>query len=55
MINVVYLVLVLNWSSGTASVTIPQANMKQCEINKSAYKGDGTIMKSYCIVGVMAK
>lgn len=33
MINVVYLVLVLTQSTGTASVTIPQANMAQCQAN----------------------
>ena len=54
MINVVYLVLVLNWSSGTASVTIPQANMKQCEVNRNAVKDD-TVKRAYCIVGVMQK
>lgn len=55
MINVVYLVLVLTQSTGTASVTIPQANMAQCQANAENYKKVGSIRKTYCIVGVMPK
>lgn len=60
MINVVYLVLVLH-HGGTRgqsmeSIQIPQANMRQCEINKDAYsKNDKLVVRSYCIHGVMPR
>lgn len=53
MINVVYLVMYIYSSGYGYAVTekIPQANIKQCEINKKALeKQDGT--RAYCIVGV---
>lgn len=61
MLNVVYLVLVMhssgNQSRAMKSVQIPQASMRQCEINKNAYsnKNDKLIIRSYCIAGVMPK
>lgn len=53
MINVVYLVMYI-YSSGygyTVPVQIPQANIKQCEINKKALTSENGV-KAYCIVGV---
>lgn len=60
MINMVYLVLVFISGNGTggystASEKIPQANMAQCQVNAREYKKDGSILKAYCIVGVMPK
>lgn len=52
MINVVYLVLITVWGTGTATISIPQANMKQCEINRKSTMIDNEIKRSYCIVGV---
>lgn len=60
MINVVYLVLVFTGGSGMmTSQSIPQANMKQCEINKRYYddvshRGSevGHFTRAHCIVGV---
>ena len=59
MLNVVYLVLVMQ-SDGFRevsmhSVAVPQANMRQCEVNKNAYSNDKLVIRSYCIVGVMPK
>lgn len=50
MINVVYLVLV--FSSGLGSVSIPQANINQCKINSSEYIKEDKVLRAYCIVGV---
>lgn len=62
MLNVVYLVLVFaGTSSQYTSVLIPQANMKQCNINaKAHYTGRSGVVKdevveAKCIVGVMPK
>lgn len=60
MINVVYLVLVITTgSSGVAVEKIPQANMKQCQINMKAYDdvnhksfSSGHTTRAHCIVGV---
>lgn len=52
MINVVYLVLVLSVENGGGPVAIPQANMKQCEVNSSYYIKKGRVRSAYCIVGV---
>lgn len=63
MIQAWFLVLVL---SGTAddiyyrsnpivSVTIPQANQKQCEINKHMMLNMKGTRKAFCIVGVLPK
>lgn len=52
MINIVYLILVITWNSGTATVQVPQANIKQCEINKQALIPDDSVKRAYCIVGV---
>lgn len=63
MLNIVYLVLVFSGSSGQyTSVSIPQANMKQCQINAKAHYTGGSnknptdeIVQAKCIVGVMPK
>lgn len=60
MINVVYLVLVMNvanpgYGQALTSVTIPQANMEQCKINLKFYKDAEKVIGSHCIVGVMPK
>lgn len=58
MINVVYLVLVFhsNYNHGVgAAVSIPQANIKQCEVNSRYYSSRGNVKSTYCIVGVMPK
>lgn len=60
MINIVYLVLVISIDKGLTIEKIPQANIKQCEINKSHldqinYRTDGNYKvqyKAHCIVGV---
>lgn len=62
MINVVYLVLVITaGSTGVTSEKIPQANMKQCEINRDSFNGkkdsggfsaNTASYKAHCIVGV---
>ena len=54
MMNVVYLVLVISFSD-YKSITvekIPQASMKQCQVNQTAYKKDDAVRRAYCIVGV---
>ena len=60
MLNVVYLVLVMhvyssNGANSTATVTIPQANMTQCQANLKNYGKAGKTTNAYCIVGVMPK
>lgn len=63
MLNVVYLVLVFAGESGQyASASIPQANMKQCQINaKAHYTGRSNknpideVVQAKRIVGVMPK
>lgn len=66
MLNVVYLVLVMNMYSPTpTSQTIPQANMKQCLANVRMYdkkelKGatvtsNNVQIRATCVVGVMPK
>lgn len=62
MLNIVYLVLVFAGGSGQyTSVSIPQANMKQCQINaKAHYTGDSNgvrnnVVHAKCIVGVIPK
>lgn len=59
MINVVYLVLVVAAGQGVSIEKIPQANMKQCQINMKAYDDvnhrgyvSGHITRAHCIVGV---
>ena len=60
MLNIVYLVLVFSGNSGQyTSVSIPQANMKQCQINaKAHYTGRKSgnpmdeVVQAKCIVGV---
>ena len=63
MINMFYLVIFMIGAEGITSQSIPQANMKQCEINAKTFnsqqqlmpngyfKGTGT-NKAYCIAGV---
>lgn len=59
MLNVVYLVLVMHVSGSAgksvAAVTIPQANMAQCQANLKNYGKAGKVTNAYCIVGVMPK
>lgn len=63
MINVVYLVLVITTGKGVSVQNIPQANLKQCQINSRSLDGvsyknhDNYIVeyKAHCIVGVMPK
>lgn len=55
MLNVVYLVLVITWASGTETVSIPQANMKQCQVNASNQIKSNAVNSAKCIVGVMPK
>jgi len=55
MINVIYLVILFNsnYNGGVgASVSIPQANMKQCIVNQKNYMKEYDVKKAYCIVGV---
>lgn len=58
MLNIVYLVLVFSGHSGEyTSVSIPQANMKQCQINAKAHytgrkSGSDDVVQAKCIVGV---
>lgn len=59
MINVVYLVLIIASGQWVAVEKIPQANMKQCQINMKAYDDvnhrgivSGHATSAYCIVGV---
>ena len=54
MINVVYLVLVFKIGYSGGPISIPQDNMKQCQINKAEYSKDkdNAVQRSYCIVGV---
>lgn len=53
MINVVYLVIVFSLgSAGSTSETIPQASMKQCEINQKSMLSENRVKEAYCIVGV---
>lgn len=54
MINVVYLVLLVtsNSSSVGSVISVPQANMAQCQINAKEYKKESNVDKAYCIVGV---
>ena len=44
-----------NGASSTATVTIPQANMTQCQANLKNYGKVGKTTNAYCIVGVMLK
>ena len=65
MLNVVYLVLVMNTSNSIpTSQSIPQANMQQCMINKKVYDGKEIYgsrttrsvgIRATCIVGVISK
>lgn len=53
MINIVYLVLVFSYGSNAAtSERVPQANMKQCDINKTLVMSQNIGARAYCIVGV---
>lgn len=57
MINVVYLILVFYVGNSGQTVVIPQANMKQCEINRKYYETSSSIRNNgaaYCTAGVMA-
>lgn len=69
MLNIVYLVIfVLSDNGSTTSLSIPQANMNQCQANAKIYntnKNTSPVYNDYgasikttaahCIVGVMSK
>lgn len=63
MLNVVYLVLVITTGKGVSVQHIPQANLKQCQINSQFLNGTtyknaenyNTQYKAHCIAGVMPK
>ena len=61
MLNIVYLILVFSCGSGEyTSVSIPQANMKQCQINAKAHYtgrkiGGDDVVQAKCVVGVIPK
>lgn len=61
MLNIVYLVLVFAGNSGEyTSVSIPQENMKQCQINAKAHytgrkSGSDDVVQAKCIVWVIPK
>ena len=63
MINLVYLVIFALGDGGITSQAIPQANMKQCQVNAEVFNkanthivNNGSVtykaQKAYCIVGV---
>lgn len=62
MSNIFYLVIFLIGSEGVTSQSIPQANLKQCQINAkifnksqlmpNAYLNSVKTNKAYCIAGV---
>ena len=64
MINIIYLVIFMIGADGVTSQSIPQANMKQCQVNAvvfnsgekqplpNKYLGSVRTQKAYCIVGV---
>ena len=63
MINMFYLVIFMIGAEGITSQSIPQANMKQCEINARTFNSQQQLMpndylnsvktnKAYCIAGV---
>lgn len=56
MISMVYLILVLHdensYGLSMQVVQVPQANVKQCQVNSEYYKKDHLVKRAYCIVGV---
>ena len=54
MLNIVYLVLIVNWNDGFIT-SLPQANMQQCVVNRKNHMKDSSIVKAYCVTGVIQK
>ena len=60
MINMFYLVIFMIGAEGITSQSIPQANMKQCQVNAKFFNenkqrmviGNVQTNKAYCIAGV---
>ena len=56
MTNIFYLVILVIGAQGVTSQSIPQANLKQCQINakifNNSYVLDTKTNKAYCIAGV---
>ena len=63
MTNIFYLVIFVLGAEGVTSQSIPQANLKQCQINAKIFNTDSRIIpnyylgrvktnKAYCIAGV---
>lgn len=61
--NIVYLIIFMIGGEGITSQSIPQANMKQCQVNARFFNENKQLMvnpyigniqtnKAYCIVGV---
>lgn len=61
--NIVYLIIFMIGNEGITSQSIPQANMKQCQINAKIFNENKQLMpnsyigrvqtnKAYCIVGI---
>lgn len=48
MYHVLYFVMLITTGDGVTSVSIPQANMKQCEINMQRFPRS----KTFCLAGV---
>lgn len=60
MMQVWFLVIVINSYPGFGSypistVTVPQANQAQCEINKASILKRRSTKEAYCMVGAMPK
>ena len=63
MTNIFYLVIFVIGAEGVTSQSIPQTNLKQCQINAKIFNTDSRIIpnyylnrvktnKAYCIAGV---
>ena len=55
MMNTIYLVLLIGTfqtATYTGAVSLPQANMKQCQVNAKNLLKDHSVKKAYCIVGI---
>jgi len=60
MVSIIYLILVVYSNNGVAVEKIPQATMKQCQVNATFYNsrehsgvaGGAVKHKAYCTVGI---